>query len=68
MSTITRCPCNFAFSQIGHMIIFSLTLSAFPDQSRPLDRSIVKSRVIGIFAPFRPAYRTLRMTLRGHPH
>ena len=68
MSTITRCPCNFAFSRIGHMIIFSPTLSAFPDQSRPLDCSIVKSRVIGIFAPFRPAYRTLWMTLRWHPH
>ena len=29
MSTITRCPCNFAFLQIDHMITFSPTLSAF---------------------------------------
>jgi len=28
MSTITRCPCNFAFSRIDHMIALSPTLSA----------------------------------------
>jgi len=47
MSTITCCPCNFAFSRINHMIVFSPTLSArsrsFP-ASRPLNYQVTRYR------------------------
>ena len=45
MSTITRCPCNFAFSRIYHMIVFSPTLSALSRSvpaSRPFDCQVTR--------------------------
>ena len=47
MSTITRCPCNFAFSRINHMIVFSPTLSALSwsvPASRPFDYQVTRYR------------------------
>jgi len=58
MSTITRCPCNFAFLRIHHMIVISPTLSA-------LSRSVPDSRPFGCQDT---RYRHLRTVSARPPH